>query len=157
MQSKTEQALKEDEVAVLKFDDNPSLPNSRNMIGPCEGGGSWQKKVPFFFFFLRYHRRTTPSIPPHLSTNQRGTLSQWLLCRLLTQPFPSSPGAGVLRRTSSPLVLCPALPRGTWSPLALTSWPMPAEYVALILRFVFIDISIANDLLEPSQPYLLRG
>lgn len=50
MQSKTEQALKEDEVAVLKFDDNPSLPSSRNLIGPCEGGGSRQKKSAFFFF-----------------------------------------------------------------------------------------------------------
>ena len=157
MQSKTEQALKEDEVAVLKFDDNPSLPSSRNLIGPCEGGGSWQKKSAFFF----------PSIsPPHNTFNSPSSLYKptWnavtmVAVQTVNATLPLVSGGWSAEKDFKSVGTLSGATKRNLEPVGpyFLAHARRVCCIALILRFVFIDISIANDLPEPSQPYLLRG
>ena len=115
----------------MAFDD---LRNNSHVIGPPSGGKSGQKK----------NEKRLLTCSPSLSNSPRHTPSNppWLPFRPSTLPSPPCLRAGVPRRTSRPLALCPPPPRETWSPLALTSWPTLAEYVphddlpiTLLLRF----------------------
>lgn len=132
--------------AIMKFYDNPCFRNSPDLIGPQRKRYIGAKKSPSFFLFTFSISRTHNNICGCLrSTIQEDPLpnlySQWLLCKRSTQLCRTCLGAGALRRTSSQLVLFPALLRGTWSLLVLTSWLTLAEYVHLLCLQAFMPMS----------------